>query len=145
MNNQSTQQQGVSMTIKCLMITGSNESPEVNDDWWSSKTLEAGREYSLQEMIDLANCSDDCAIWLYEGPQWEDLENTLGNNMKLCNGAIRYGMLFYPWDTDDIKLIREADPDAVKDDDWEEEWRREIAMEAGMLGGCNAYNDYMGY
>ena len=145
MNNQSTQQQGVSMTIKCLMITGSNESPEVNDDWWSSKTLEAGRDYTVQEMIDLANCSDDCAIWLYEGPQWEDLDNTLGNNLKLSNGVIRYGMLFYPWDTDDITLIREADPDAAEDDNWEEEWRREIAMEAGMMGGCNAYNDCMGY
>ena len=27
----------------------------------------------------------------------------------------------------------------------DEEWRREIAMEAGMLGGCEAYNEVMGY
>lgn len=25
------------------------------------------------------------------------------------------------------------------------DWQREIAMEAGMLGGCDAYNDAMGY
>ena len=25
------------------------------------------------------------------------------------------------------------------------EWRREIANEAGMLGGCDAYNEVMGY
>ena len=25
------------------------------------------------------------------------------------------------------------------------EWRREQAMEAGMLGGCDAYNDAMGW
>lgn len=27
----------------------------------------------------------------------------------------------------------------------DQEWQREIAMEAGMLGGCEAYNDAMGY
>ena len=134
------------MTIKRLMITGSNENPEVNDDWWSCKTLEAARDYTLQEMIDLANCRDDCAIWLYEGPEYKDIDNTSGENMKLCNGATRYHHLFYPWDTSDIKLIREADPEAVEEDDeWEDEWRREIAMEAGMMGGCDAYNDVMGY
>ena len=26
-----------------------------------------------------------------------------------------------------------------------DEWRREIAMQAGMAGGCDAYNDAMGY
>ena len=31
------------------------------------------------------------------------------------------------------------------DDSWQDEWRREMAMEAGMLGGCDAYNDTMGY
>ena len=30
-------------------------------------------------------------------------------------------------------------------DSWKDEWRREIAMEAGMLGGCDAYTDAMGY
>tara|TARA_R100001163_G_C4883995_1_gene80032 strand:- start:208 stop:477 length:270 start_codon:yes stop_codon:yes gene_type:complete len=31
------------------------------------------------------------------------------------------------------------------EEDWQEDWRREIAREEGMLGGINAYNDYMGY
>ena len=31
------------------------------------------------------------------------------------------------------------------DELWQEEWRAEIAREQGMLGGINAYNDYMGY
>ena len=30
-------------------------------------------------------------------------------------------------------------------DSWQDEWRREMAMEAVMLGGCDAYNDTMGY
>ena len=33
-------------------------------------------------------------------------------------------------------------PEASDDDD---EWRREIAREEGMLGGCEAYNEVMGY
>ena len=35
--------------------------------------------------------------------------------------------------------------DEDDDDSWQDEWRREMAMEAGMLGGCDAYNDTMGY
>ena len=57
---------------------------------------------------------------------------------------MRYGQKFNPWDTDNIKLVREATEDG-DDDDWMEDWRREIAMEAGMMGGCEAYNEAMGY
>jgi len=32
-------------------------------------------------------------------------------------------------------------PSPVNDDDW----NREIAMQAGMMGGCDAYNDACGY
>ena len=31
------------------------------------------------------------------------------------------------------------------DDEGDKEWQREIAREEGMMGGCEAYNDYMGY
>ena len=33
----------------------------------------------------------------------------------------------------------------AKQQDDDGEWRREQAMEAGMLGGCDAYNEAMGY
>ena len=32
-----------------------------------------------------------------------------------------------------------------EEDTFEDDWRREIAMEAGMAFGCDAYNDIMGY
>jgi len=35
----------------------------------------------------------------------------------------------------------EPDPCRTRDDDW----RREQAMQAGMAGGCQAYNEVMGY
>lgn len=33
----------------------------------------------------------------------------------------------------------------LDDDDWKETWAHEIAHQAGMSGGCESYNDYMGY
>ena len=37
------------------------------------------------------------------------------------------------------------DEDSAEFDEFTENWRRELLVEAGMLGGCNAYNDMMGY
>lgn len=33
----------------------------------------------------------------------------------------------------------------TSDEDWQLEWKREIAREEGMLSGVEAYNDIMGY
>jgi hypothetical protein len=44
-----------------------------------------------------------------------------------------------------IKWQRDNAAPEVQEPVMDEEWRREIAMEAGMLGGCNAYNEVMGY
>tara|TARA_B100001057_G_C22644927_1_gene869703 strand:- start:522 stop:923 length:402 start_codon:yes stop_codon:yes gene_type:complete len=130
--------------IKCLMATGSNVDPIHNDDWCDTVILELGKEYTLEELVSLARCGDGDAIWVYEGEDWEDKENAMGKNMELLNGGVRYGQKFNPWDTDNIKLVRKATEDG-DDDDWMEDWRREIAMEAGMMGGCEAYNEVMGY
>lgn len=34
-------------------------------------------------------------------------------------------------------------PDLRDDDCNDDDWRREIAMQAGMAGGCDAYNEVM--
>lgn len=50
------------------------------------------------------------------------------------------------WEAAVEKMIRRGHhPAAWNDDGWIEEWRQEIAREAGMLGGCDAYNEVMGY
>ena len=127
--------------VKRLMTTGSNQSPEINDDWCGTVNLEVGKQYTLEELVSLARCGDGDAIWVYEGEDWED-KNVV--EARLVNGAVRYKQKFYPWDTDNVKLVREA-TECDDDDDWMDDWRREIAMEAGMMGGCEAYNEVMGY
>lgn len=45
-------------------------------------------------------------------------------------------------------LVCRRNPDFRPGEDGDEDdlaWRREIAMEAGMLGGCDAYNEVMGW
>ena len=45
------------------------------------------------------------------------------------------------------EIIRELEPLAYSKEflEDEKEWRRQQAMEEGMLGGIDAYNDFMGY
>ena len=129
------------MTIKCLMVTGSNEDPRQNDDWWSSEILETGKDYTREELIALAKCDDDDAIWVYEGEEWEDKRA-----YRPDRRIIQFSDKFYPWDRPEcFKIIRLATLPGEKEDNWIEEWRREQAVEAGMLGGCDAYNEVMGY
>jgi hypothetical protein len=44
-----------------------------------------------------------------------------------------------------VEEERELSRGQVKRKDDDEDWRREQANEAGMLGGCEAYNEVMGY
>ena len=136
------------MKIKRLMITGSNQSPEINDDWVTSIPLDATKDHTNEELVEIVETQYpyyvDHAMWYYVGEDYEDKANVLGKNMKLVNGAIRYGQLFNPWDTENVELVRGA-AECGGNDDWLDDWRKEIAMEAGMLGGCEAYNEVMGY
>lgn len=142
MANQNVQQQGDSMTIKCLMITGSNDDPRRRDDWITCEALESDVEYSLGQLSLMAE-HEWQALWIYEGPDWEDKTKVLKRHGF---GLVEYEKKFYPWDHPEyLTLIREASGLSRDEDEWYEAWNREIAMEEGMLQGVNAYNDWMGY
>ena len=132
--------------IKQLMITGSNQHPEVNDDWSTSIDLESSREYTKEEISDIIKTQypqySSHAVSYYEGPDYEDKTN----GRKLVNGKVVYDLAFHPWNGPHIKMILESELHIdVSEDDWIDEWRQEIAMQEGMMGGCDAYNEAMGY
>lgn len=131
----------MSNVIKCLMVTCSNEDPRRNDDWLTSVVLEKNQSYTDEELQFLGEADETMALWIYEGEDWED-KNVV--DARFVDGTVRYAVKFNPWDTENVKLVREA-IDQDEDNGWMEEWRREIAMEAGMMGGCEAYNEVMGY
>ena len=103
--------------------------------------VEKKTRYTDEELQSLGEADETMALWIYEGEDWED-KNVV--DARLVDGTVRYAVKFNPWDTENVKLVREA-IDQDEDNDWMEEWRREIAMEAGMMGGCEAYNEVMGY
>ncbi len=130
--------------IKKLMITGSSKHPEINDDWVTAIDLDATREYSSDELISIAvgvnPGYEACAMWVYEGDDYEDKTHP----RELASGTVTYGLAFHPWDTSNVSLVKEASS-VSGDDDFAETWQREVAMEAGMMGGCDAYNEVMGF
>ena len=133
MNNQSTNQKGNSMMIKCLMVTVSNEDPRSDDGWVSAYDLDLNKEYSFYDLVALCQQNHRYALWVYHG---EEFENKYTGEQY-----------FYPWDRPEcLKLVRPACI-LVEDseDSFMEDWRREIAMEEGMLQGIDSYNDWMGY
>jgi hypothetical protein len=49
-------------------------------------------------------------------------------------------------DVEDLSVYKvRKNPDYRPSTDNDDDWRREIAMQAGMGGGCAAYNEVMGY
>lgn len=48
-------------------------------------------------------------------------------------------------DLPDLVVVDNPGFKPTSDEDFEREWRRELAMEAGMLHGCDAYNEVMGW
>ena len=127
--------------MKALLITEGNQDPRNNDDWRDSVMIQEDSDASIEELIELCDeehRTEGCGIWLYDGDNYEDISSA----RRLSNGAVIYDMFFHPWDTDNVTLIRSADPG--KDDDVDDS-QLEVAMESGMLHGVNAYNDAMGY
>jgi hypothetical protein len=118
--------------IKTLMVTGSNEDPRENDDWGAAYDLDPNKDYTLLELHSMANSQPhQYALWLYHGPEFE--HKTSGEQY------------FHPWDhTEYLTLVRPACT-LEEEDNFMDDWRKEIANEEGMLHGIDAYNDWMGY
>lgn len=91
--------------------------------------------------------NDDC----HTGDEFDTLEEALkvfenptehgGTYFRRCAGE--RSTVFIEIDGPDIYKKRRLRPDYIRVDD--DEWRREIAMQAGMGMGVQAYNDAMGY
>jgi len=92
---------------------------------------------STQELIAWMNTSDAQVDSLIMSGEWEvDDDGTTDDDFdawELCAGDTWEGFK---------KEFQECKEDTIRHN---EEWRQEIAFEAGMLNGINAYNDRMGY
>lgn len=93
-----------------------------NDDCWSGQSFA-----TLDEAIAYYEKEHDCSdfVELVLGGDASDLYRTGRNPVRLA--------------------LSEGEADTDEEDGWEDEWRREQAMEAGMLHGTQAYNEVMGY
>lgn len=88
--------------------------------------------------------NDDC----YTGADFATLEQA---RSCIADLSLHFNMVYYS----DVPFIELDGPDVheviqrpgvrVKRTSDDNEWQREIANEAGMLGGCEAYNEAMGW
>lgn len=67
-----------------------------------------------------------------------------------CAGKAGYNTMYIELDGPDVHRVRKNERYSRKEmrlngELFDGAWQREIANEAGMLGGCDAYNDVMGY
>ena len=83
--------------------------------------------------------NDDC----WEGGDYSTREEALEvfNNPK---GHFVSAFAYIEIDGPDLYKVRK-NPDYVPEPDDDDDWRREMAMEAGMLHGIDAYNEMMGW
>lgn len=94
-----------------------------------------------EEFEDLATAT---VIFQAANPVQALAEAKLKDAAQVANYVRAFGDTPYVWlDGPETSLIRQLRPESKLADD--SEWRREIAMEAGMAFGCDGYNDAMGY
>jgi hypothetical protein len=92
--------------------------------------------YSVNEWLSHPDDdNDDCIT----GQDFDTLAEAL---KAFEGGSFDREACFVEIDGPDINRVRKVREPARVDRD---EWRREIAREEGMLGGCGAYNEVMGY
>jgi hypothetical protein len=90
--------------------------------------------------------NDDCA----SGREFEELQEAkeaFSNPEMYFHPNCLIGVRWVELDsTEDIYEVRKiSSPREEAENNGEDEWRREMAMEAGMLHGCQAYNEVMGF
>jgi len=85
--------------------------------------------------------NDDC----WTGSDYETLEEALVAFNAPVDEYYHTSTMYVSLVGPDHEEYRK-NPDFVPDQDIsDDDWKREIAMQAGMMGGVEAYNDTMGY
>lgn len=146
--------------IRTAIIAWTN-NPVADDSWDRSVSIPDACKTD-EQVLSFLNVPG-AAVFLYEGPDYEGkVVEVLHEGLK-CDFPSRYlerrgiktledvesqglitirEMLFCPLEK--ARQLQEA-VEVEDDDDWMDDWRREMAMEAGMLHGVDAYNEAMGY
>ncbi len=146
--------------IRTAIIAWTN-NPIADDSW--DGTVSIPDTCQTDEQVIQFLKVPGAAIFLYEGPDYEGkVVSVIHENLK-CDFPSKWlesrgiktlediesqGLvtiretLFCP-----LEKARQLQEAVVEEDedDWMDDWRREQAMEAGMMGGCDAYNEVMGY
>ena len=144
--------------VRMILIAGTDNP--LSDDSWShdqAVPVELETEQEILKWAESLSGNKFNSIFLYQGVDYR------GEVNELLHGGIKYDLnskrweelvndpssillrelLFSPFERN-CKLLRKAIVD--KDDSSTfSEWRREIAMEEGMLNGIDSYNDWMGW
>ena len=112
--------------------------PQWEDDWWTGdegfETEELTREKAA-EALQREKGNGDLWVFIFEYDPQELLFDVPGAPVTIME-VVDKASSYREW------LAYEG---PKKPDQWREEWRREIAMQAGMGLGVEAYNDHMGY
>jgi hypothetical protein len=114
-----------------VTLWGSNPDETENDDCWAGADF-ATRDEAIRAYREVVMFPDHSELARACGPR----------------GSWEFVMIDGPHDTHEVA----QNPDHPSCERWRREleqsttaWRRERAMEAGMLHGVEAYNDEMGY
>ena len=127
--------------IKEVFVTATND-PLNAGCWMHTHKIEEIYEVSDMELINIFTEQDeyeqysDCALWIYEGPEWR--KTPLGDG-QLWGEEVSYE----PFKTQFVRRIRDAK--FVIEDEVCEMERMERGAEAFAYGGMDEYNSVMGY
>lgn len=119
-------------TIYSVLLWGSHPDAGNDDCWMSYETMDLAEALAVYH--DPAKCED--LTGPYFARTWGDsayielaVMEAPNSNAEVSNPS--------------VYKVR-PNPDHKPSTDSLEDWRRECAMEAGMLGGVEAYNEVMG-